>query len=238
MDCDRVETLLHAYIDGELDLSSTLTLEAHLAGCRACRDRREHLGRLLADLQGGLERYSAPAELRQRMTLTLAARHLPVDSVADTSVVRIPEKAIRGIDPATGTGIGRRRLLALAASVTGIALLSGGTTYWLSRPVEHSDLAEQVVASHIRSLMASHLIDIASSDQHTVKPWFDGKVDVAPTVVDYTAQGFSLVGGRLDYLDRRPVAALVYRHRSHLINMFACPVMSGEEHETKAEALS
>src|SRR5260221_271838 len=95
-----------------------------------------------------------------------------------------------------------------------------------------------VESSQMRSVMASQHIDIAVSAQHTVKPWIDSKVDVAPTVVDYNAQGFSLVGGRLDYRDRRLVAALVYRHRSHLINMFACPVMSGEEHETKAEALS
>jgi anti-sigma factor RsiW len=238
MDCDRVETLLHAYVDGELDLTTTLTLEAHLAACRACRERREQLGRLIGDLQAGLERYEAPADLRQRMTLTLTARQVPAESVVDTALVPMPQKRVRHPARMAGDGFGRRQLLALAASVAGVALLSGGATYMLSRPVEGNDLAEQVVASHIRSMMASHLIDIASTDQHTVKPWFDGKVDVAPTVVDYTAQGFSLLGGRLDYLDRRPVAALVYRHRSHLINMFACPVMSGEEHETKAEALS
>jgi anti-sigma factor RsiW len=238
MDCDRVETLLHAYVDGELDLTTTLTLEAHLAGCRACRERREQLGRLIGDLQAGLERYEAPAELRQRMTLTLSARQMPAESVPDTALVSLPQRPFGRPARVTRDGFGRRQLLALAASVAGIALLSGGGTYMLSRPAEGNDLAEQVVASHIRSMMATHLIDIASTDQHTVKPWFDGKVDVAPTVVDYTAQGFSLLGGRLDYLDRRPVAALVYRHRSHLINMFACPVMAGEEHETKAEALS
>jgi anti-sigma factor RsiW len=128
--------------------------------------------------------------------------------------------------------------LALAASIAGVALVSGGATYWLARPGEGHGMAEEVVASHIRSLMASHLVDVASADQHVVKPWFDGKVDVAPIVADYTAQGFSLMGGRLDYLNRRPVAALVYRHRSHLINVFACPVMAGEEDETKPEAAS
>jgi anti-sigma factor RsiW len=238
MDCDRVETLLNAYIDGELDLSSTLTLESHLAGCRSCRERRERLSRLQSDLQSGLERYEAPAELRERVTLTLSARHLPLDAPSEATLVPLVQKASRRPALSSDARFGRRQILALAASVAGIALVSGGATFWLTRPVEDNGLAEQVVASHIRSLMAAHLIDIASADQHTVKPWFDGKVDVAPTVVDFTAQGFSLVGGRLDYLDRRPVAALVYRHRSHLINMFACPVMSGEEHETKPEALA
>jgi anti-sigma factor RsiW len=214
MDCERIATLLNAYVDGELDLSSTLTLESHLAGCRACRQKHERLTALTADLRNGLERHAAPADLRERVTLLLAA--------------------------GPGRQWNRRQLFALAASVAAVAVVSGATSYWLAPHGEGEDqkLAEEVVASHIRSLMAGHLTDIASADQHTIKPWFDGKVDVAPTVADYTPQGFSLVGGRLDYLDRRPVAALVYRHRAHLINVFACPVMTAEEHDTKPEAIT
>ena|SRR6185369_16090851 len=250
MDCDRVETLLHAYVDGELDLSSTLNLETHLAGCRTCRERHERLTRLVADLGAGLERYTAPAELRERLTLTLVPRSLTPTEAAGLPAGNVTPIAAPGPFPAGGrrnasareggarVNVSRRGWLALAASVAGIALLSGSATYLLSRPEESESMAEQVVASHIRSLMATHLIDIASNDQHTVKPWFDGKVDVAPTVADFTEQGFSLMGGRLDYLDRRPVAALVYRHRAHLINMFACPILANEEHETKPEALT
>ncbi|HVJ32252.1 MAG TPA: anti-sigma factor [Terriglobia bacterium] len=242
MDCDRNTTLLNAYIDGELDLSSTLTLEGHLAGCRSCKDKYGRLADLTADLRNGLERYPAPSELRERVTLMLAAR--PASSAttaaeaAGGALVVMPMTRRGGDQGVGGRKWGRRQFLALAASIAGVAVVSGATTYWLMPRGEAHGMADEVVASHIRSLMASHLTDIASADQHTVKPWFDGKVDVAPTVADYSNQGFALMGGRLDYLDRRPVAALVYRHRAHLINMFACPVRAGEERETKPEALS
>jgi anti-sigma factor RsiW len=246
MDCDRVETLLNAYIDGELDLSSTLTLEAHLASCKACREHHHRLTHLVADLQAGLERYPAPADLRERLAplgrsvrSEMAAADEPASGTA--MMVLPPRRSSapwRAAKSVSMPKLNRRHLLALAASIAGVAVVSGASTYFLARPGEGHEMAEEVVASHIRSLMASHLIDIASTDQHTVKPWFDGKVDVAPTVADYTEQGFSLIGGRLDYLDRRPVAALVYRHRAHLINMFACPVAAGEEHETKPESLT
>lgn len=248
MDCERVATLLNAYIDGELDLSCTLTLESHLAGCRSCRQKHERLMALTADLRSGLERHVAPADLRERVTLMLAARPglrqdsgLRQEAQSDAPApVDLAARRAAGTQGKAGRPWSRRQLFALAASVAGVAIASGVTSYWLAPHGEGEDqkLAEEVVASHIRSMMAGHLTDVASNDQHTIKPWFDGKVDVAPTVADYTPQGFSLIGGRLDYLDRRPVAALVYRHRAHLINVFACPVMTGEEHDTKAEALS
>lgn len=103
------------------------------------------------------------------------------------------------------------------------AVLSSGVTYYLIAPDQQNTLAQEVVGAHVRSLMADHLTDVTSTDQHTVKPWFNGRVDVAPPVGDLEAEGYPLVGGRLDYLDDRPVAALIYRHDRHLINLFMWP---------------
>ncbi len=112
------------------------------------------------------------------------------------------------------------RPLALAASFLLAIVLSSGTTWYVTAADRQEQLAEEVVASHVRSMLADHLTDVASSDQHTVKPWFGGKLDLSPPVVDLVAQGFPLVGGRLDYLNQRPIAALVYRHKQHIINLY------------------
>jgi anti-sigma factor RsiW len=206
MDCKKALALLDAYLDGELDLSASLELEAHLAECAACRARREELAGLSGRLRAGLTEYAAPEDLRARMAQLAAS-----------------PGATPALKPASRDRWQRRQFMALAASVLLAVFASGGTTYLLMRPAPEDPLAEEVVGSHIRSLMADHLVDVVSSDQHTVKPWFDGRLDLAPAVVDLKAQGFTLLGGRLDYIDRQPVAAVVYQRGKHLINLFAWP---------------
>jgi len=210
MDCKKAGTLLNAYLDGELDLSASLELEAHLADCTNCRAEREALARLRRRLREGLVRHAAPEDLSRRVAQLIAAPSPPEPQAANDGRWQ------------------RRQFLAMAASVLLAVVASGGTTYLLMRPAPVDPLADEVVGSHIRSLMGDHLIDIASSDQHTVKPWFDGRLDLAPAVVDLKAEGFPLVGGRLDYIDHQPVAAIVYRRGKHLINLFAWPASASE----------
>jgi len=219
MDCQKALLLLDAYLDGELDLSASLELEAHLAECAACRTRREALAGLSGRLRARLTRHSAPEDLRARLI------QLAGTPSAKLGSGHAPDHAS---GPANTNRWQRRQFMALAASVLLAVFASGGTTYLVMRPAPEDPLAEEVVGSHIRSLMADHLIDVASSDQHTVKPWFDGRLDLAPAVVDLKAQGFTLLGGRLDYIDRQPVAAVVYQRGKHLINLFAWP--SGGAH--------
>jgi anti-sigma factor RsiW len=221
MDCKRAQGLLNAYADGELDLERALEVEAHLADCAACRAQQEEIAGLGRRLGLGLTSYEAPAGLRRRLAEAGAA------PTQDLPAARTVPRRWQ-----------RRQLLSLAASLLLAVALGSGTTYWTMRPAAPETIAEEVVASHIRSLMAEHLIDIASSDQHTVKPWFDGRLDLAPSVVDLSPQGFTLVGGRLDYLAGEPVAAIVYKRAKHLINVFACPATKGAAHDGGARALA
>jgi anti-sigma factor RsiW len=153
-------------------------------------------------------RYTAPPGLAARIG----------DALQNDAPANVAAMRLRAAQPTSPW-----RSFAMAACLLLAVGLSSGTTWYFAASEQQDVVAQQVVASHVRSMLGDHLTDVASSDHHTVKPWFGGKLDLSPPVVDLTTQGFPLVGGRLDYLDRRPVAALVYRHNQHVINVFVWP---------------
>ena len=195
------ETQLDAYLDGELAVVDARELEAHLAQCAECERFRDGRLALRAALTARVPVFQAPDALRQRVRAAVqAAARAPTP----------PRFTVRGV----------WRPLALAASLAVVAL--GSWRLALERAAGET-LADDVLASHIRSLMPGHLMDVASTDQHTVKPWFNGRLDFSPPVYDLSARGYPLLGGRLDYVDGRAVAALAYGRRHHRINVFLWP---------------
>lgn len=208
MDCEKMQTLLHPYLDGELDLMTSLQVEEHLRTCASCDLAHQNYLALREGLRDSALYFSGPA------TLQASAR----------SAARRADAVSRPTLPMTSW-----RRWSMAAVLVLAALLTWSLTRIRTSPSAERLLAQEVVSSHVRSLMAGHLADIASSSHHTVKPWFSGKLDYSPPVTDLEAQGFPLIGGRLDYLNGRPVAALVYRRQKHRINLFVWPAKSGEK---------
>ena len=204
MSCQEMHELLDGYVDSELDVVTTLQFERHLSECASCHARYQQYEQLTRTVKIQLPRFDAPAGLEAKIRAELglaASTHTrnTTNAFADWS------------------------RWAVAASLIGVLVLTGTLFTLLNRRAGREVLAEQVVSSHVRSLMANHLSDVASTDQHTVKPWFSGKLDFAPVVVDLSPEGFPLTGGRLDYLDNRSVAALIYKRRQHTINLFLWP---------------
>lgn len=199
MNCHEIHPMLHAYVDSELDLMPSLEVDRHLKTCAACTAMKRSLESLRAALRNNDLAYRAPEALRARIR----------QSVAPAT----EEKPRRGSRPWVW------QLLALGSLGFAVVTL-------MLQPMANSyqdRLADEAISDHVRSLMPGHLMDVVSTDQHTVKPWFNGKIDFAPEVKDFAAQGFPLVGGRLDYLDGQTVAALVYNRNKHTINVFVWP---------------
>ena len=200
MSCLRTRQMLDAWLDGELDAGTNAALAEHAAGCPDCRALRGERERLRADLRAA-PRHAAPAALKG----TIAARVRQ----ARPPVVRVPRMLTwwQALALAGATG-------ALAVLVT-LSVLPGP-----GREVVHAQLSEQLVARHVASLASGRLIDVASSDRHVVKPWFQGKVDFAPQVRDLSSLGFAIEGARLEQVAGRGAVAVVYRIREHPINLF------------------
>src|SRR5215510_12007403 len=187
--------LVHAYVDGELDPAHALEVERQIAGDPALAAERERVEALRRAIAQQLPRESAPPGLARRIEAALGLRSARAAS--------------------------RPSWRALAASVA-VAAFLGSSATWLALSPGPAD-ADRVVANHMRALMATQPVDVGSSDRHTVKPWFNGRIPEAPRVVDLAGAGFPLVGGRIDVVGRTPVATLVYRHRQHLISLSEVP---------------
>ena len=209
VDCTETQNLLNPYVDGELDLVRTVDIERHLHDCQGCSRKHDRLRAMHSAIGAASLAYTAPPGLEMRLRQALRQAGAPA---AAKPAWRLPITS---------------RWLALAASLLlniGLLALTARMllpTVW--RP-SATGLADEVLASHLRSLQGDHLLDIATSDRHTVKPWFNGKLDFSPMVPDLKDIGSPLDGGRLDYLAGRPVAALVYHHGGHKINVFTWPV--------------
>jgi anti-sigma factor RsiW len=204
MTCDETRLLLHAYLDDELDAAQSASLLAHLGACNACAARYADHAQLRTALAQPALYHRAPDALRARWRATA-----PVAA------------------PASTTARPRRGPLAfaLAAGFAGALLLTSPAWIGSLRAPGTADdaLVAQAVSGHLRSLQPQHLMDVASTDRHTVKPWFEGRLDFSPEVKDLAGQGFPLAGGRLDVVGGRTVAALVYRRHLHVINVFQWP---------------
>jgi anti-sigma factor RsiW len=200
MSPEEAGKLLHAYVDGELDPGASLELEAHLARNPAARAACERLRAMSAAIRDRADYHAAPAELAARLRASV-----PVE----------PDPVARR--PAGSTW------LKAGAALAAVALIAWVIALGLLRPGEEERITRDVLGSHSRASLAGRPFDVASSDQHTVKPWLSARLDFSPPVADLSAHGFELAGGRLDYVDERPVATLVYKRRQHSIDLFVWP---------------
>jgi anti-sigma factor RsiW len=203
---------VQAYFDGELDAPSAVDVERHAEHCAECREQLEDLGKIRSAIRETLAHENTPPELRASIARALDEEGL--DQETHSAIWRgKPRRAFSPgwLRPSFWLG-------ALSGTVGTAVAAALALMLWL--PAASQGFLNDLAAAHVRSLMPAHLIDVVSSDRHTVKPWFEGHADVSPTVVDFATQGYRLVGGRADYLDHQRVAVVVYQHGAHVINVF------------------
>jgi anti-sigma factor RsiW len=211
MNCEQGRQLLHAYLDDELDLATAMEMEKHLPDCAQCSRELEAARAVGKAAAQAAVYYPAPAALREKLRRSIRAEVGEIES-APTARVRSPGLAVPWWN--------RRLVFSGLAAALVLVVCSLAIFMPFGAPTGQID---ELVDSHVRSLEADHLLDVASTDQHTVKPWFDGKIEFAPPVIDLAGEGFPLIGGRLDYLHEGKVAALIYRRNKHVINLFIWP---------------
>jgi anti-sigma factor RsiW len=231
MNCADSKPLVGSYVDGELDLAHSLDMERHIEGCAGCATAYRNALTLQSLVRENVPYFRASEALRQRVGAIPggepAARASAEDGRRVAPAVRLPWNR-------AWNWAGMAGAFALALLV---ALIAGPRLANLWGPSQENLLAGEIESAHVRSLMANHLMDVPSTDQHTVKPWFHGKLDFAPPVGDFATAGFPLVGGRLDYIHGQAVASLVYQRRQHPINVFVWPAAPADK-DTAVRELS
>lgn len=213
MDHKEIIEILPAYLDQELGVHDLMAVEKHLSICPACQNEYSELRGVREQLKKNAMYFKVPDHLAQRISLSLPQGNSKISRFAIWNL---------------------NWMNAGAVLATLLAMVWSGALY-LTLPSTQDKLVEELVSSHVRSLQVDHLSDVISSDRHTVKPWFNGKLDFSPPVLDLSSQGFPLVGGRLDYLNGHTVAVLVYRHNQHPINLYVWPNTIGESGQKMLE---
>lgn len=198
MNCQETEALLHGYVDNELDVAKALQVEQHLADCHKCSAAYRELRELRKAISAYSHYYEPPEGIEKRIRRALV------------------KKERNHVLPYLTTWGWQK--FGIACTVLAVAALILIPLF--NKPSSDDTVMREIISGHVRSLMVDHLTDVPSSDQHTVKPWFNGKLDFSPEVRDFSSEGYTLIGGRLDYVDGKPAAALVYQRRKHFINLF------------------
>jgi anti-sigma factor (TIGR02949 family) len=205
---------VQAYFDGEVDAVSAAEIEQHVEHCSECRELLKDLEKVRSALRSGISYAAAPPALRAQVLQALdRADTVAGDEAVSSATPRKPRPAWQP------RGYGGRGFRIGVFSGIGGAALAAAMVFFLVLPTL-SPLSNEIVSAHVRSLMPAHLIDVVSTDKHTVKPWFAGHADVSPAVADFEAQGYRLIGGRADYIDHQRAAVVVYQHGAHVINVF------------------
>jgi anti-sigma factor RsiW len=214
MGCEEFKNLTHGYLDGELDLVRSIEVEHHLEECPSCLRAYENTQAMRAAMREGSLYHHAPPALRDQIA----------SAVCDEA------GGSMRISPSSNSNA--RWWIGIAAAIFATAAITWQFAPRTNNSPSYALASDELVSDHIRSLLANHLTDVVSTDQHTVKPWFNGRLDFSPPVQNLADEGFPLIGGRLDYANSRSVAALVYQHQKHFINVFIWPTNESPSNTT------